>query len=46
MDDISGYYDKDTDYTSLFGNLYNAYYMNGGDMSPEEYLNKNPWIVD
>lgn len=46
MDDISGYYDKDTDYTSLFGNLYNAYYMNGGDMSPEEYLNKNSWIVD
>lgn len=48
MDDMSGYYDEGTDYTSLFGNLYSEYLATAGDkaMSPEEYLNKNPWIVD
>lgn len=49
METAEGYYDKNTDYTSLFGNLYNAYYLNTGEgkeISPEEYLKQNPWIVD
>lgn len=48
MEAAEGYYDRNTDYTSLFGNLYSDYKANAGEsaMSPEEYLNKNPWIVD
>lgn len=48
MEAAEGYYDKNTDYTSLFGNLYSEYKASAGEsaMSPEEYLNKNPWIVD
>lgn len=48
MEATEGYYDRNTDYTSLFGNLYSDYKANAGEsaMSPEEYLKKNPWIVD